>query len=625
MKLPRPFVKLPLRFDAERLRQEIAALPASAWGDHPTGYEGNTAVRLISVDGGENDQVGGQMKPTPHLAGCAYIRQILSTFNTVWSRSRLMRLAPGAQVPVHADINYHWYHRVRLHVPIVTQPGVRFTCGDQTVHMAAGEAWIFDNWRLHRVENDTPQERIHLVADTTGSSAFWQLVGAGARGGAERTIPFRPDATAPLLVEKHNVYRVMPPSEMEQLMFDLVAEATTGSDDGVPAVRRFAGMVEGFCQDWRQLWSLYADTEEGLPFYRNLVEQLRTQLRSSDTTLRTRTNNLQLQKVIEARAFKYAVAGGTRTGDEPDLPPVATRPAAPPAAAASGGPKLFIGPRLPEFRRPVFIVAAPRSGSTMLFETLAVTPQFLTVGGEAHWLVEGVPQLQPGAPGVDSNRLEARHATEVIAGEMRLRIAERLVDPAGTPRDDRDDAPVRFLEKTPKNALRIPFFDRVFPDALFVYLWRDPRENISSIMEAWKTRRWVTYPRLPGWDGPWSLLLPPGWQELRGRPLAEVAAYQWRVTNQIIMDDLAALPAERRVTVRYADLVANPARAAARLAQFAGIEFDAALAARTAAALPHSRYTLTAPREGKWRANAEHIEPLIPGLYDVVERLARFG
>jgi hypothetical protein len=51
-----------------------------------------------------------------------YLRQVLAGFGVVWGRSRLMRLAPGASVPEHADINYHWHTRVRLHVPVFTQP-----------------------------------------------------------------------------------------------------------------------------------------------------------------------------------------------------------------------------------------------------------------------------------------------------------------------------------------------------------------------------------------------------------------------------------------------------------------------------------------------------------------------
>ena len=40
-----------------------------------------------------------------------------------------MRLAPGAGVPEHADINYHWHTRVRVHIPVFTSPAIRFHCG----------------------------------------------------------------------------------------------------------------------------------------------------------------------------------------------------------------------------------------------------------------------------------------------------------------------------------------------------------------------------------------------------------------------------------------------------------------------------------------------------------------
>ncbi|HWA29924.1 MAG TPA: aspartyl/asparaginyl beta-hydroxylase domain-containing protein, partial [Rhizomicrobium sp.] len=175
MRLPRPFFQLPVLFDVARLQAEVSALPAEAWAPHPDGVPGNSAARLISVGGGETDSHNGQMLPTRWLAAMPYMRQVLAGFGVVWSRSRLMRLAPGARVPEHADINYHWHTRVRLHIPIFTRPEVRFHCDGQSVHMAAGEAWIFDNWRRHHVENNASVERVHLVADTTGTAAFWQF------------------------------------------------------------------------------------------------------------------------------------------------------------------------------------------------------------------------------------------------------------------------------------------------------------------------------------------------------------------------------------------------------------------------------------------------------------------
>jgi hypothetical protein len=121
----------------------------------------------------------------------------------------------------------------------------------------------------------------------------------------------------------------------------------------------------------------------------------------------------------------------------------------------------------PRLREPVFIVSAPRSGSTLLFETLSVTPQLWTVAGEAHWLVESIPELRPGAPGVDSNRLTAAQCSDAIARRIEDELIEQLRDPEGRALPAGHYG-VRVLEKTPKNALRIPFFARLFPDARFV-------------------------------------------------------------------------------------------------------------------------------------------------------------
>ena len=51
------------------------------------------------------------------------------------------------------DTNYYWMHHVRVHIPAVTYPEVKFLCLDQEVHMAAGECWIFDSWKKHNVIN----------------------------------------------------------------------------------------------------------------------------------------------------------------------------------------------------------------------------------------------------------------------------------------------------------------------------------------------------------------------------------------------------------------------------------------------------------------------------------------
>ena len=171
MQLPTEFIQLPLRFDAARLAAEISALGEDVWRPHPQGFAGNDAMPLVAAGGDPNDDAtAGAMAPTPALRACPYLRQVLASLGSTIGRTRLMRIVGDGEVQAHADISYYWWERVRVHVPVITSPQARFQCGERAVNMAAGECWIFDTWREHRVSNPQPEARIHLVIDTPGSA-----------------------------------------------------------------------------------------------------------------------------------------------------------------------------------------------------------------------------------------------------------------------------------------------------------------------------------------------------------------------------------------------------------------------------------------------------------------------
>ena len=181
-------------------------------------------------------------------------------------------------------------------------------------------------------------------------------------------------------------------------------------------------------------------------------------------------------------------------------------------------------------------------------------------------------------------------------------------------RQGADAADLRFLEKTPKNALRIPFLDAAFPDAQFIFLWREPRANLASIIEAWKAGRWVTYRGLDERADPWSLLLPPGWRAMRDAPLPEIAAFQWESANRIALDDLSKIDRSRWTTVTYEDLDCESARRHRTADEVHGDQHRCrarTAAGRAAAAFPSDPH---AAGLEKWRLHEAVIEPQLPGL-----------
>ena len=314
MRLAKPFIRLPYRFDAARLAAEADALDATAWMPHPTGLPGNSAVALISSGGGDNDSFEGAKAPTPHLDRCPYVRQVMASFGEVLSRSRLMKLDGHSEVSLHVDFNYHWYSRVRIHIPVITNRTVMFQCGRERVHMAAGECWIFDSWRRHRVVNESSATRIHLVIDTSGSSRFWDLVATvadvdpGEIGANATFVPFVLAKPAPLRLERFANATVMAPGECAALVEDLIADFTANAGNDARLVATYTRLLRGFAYDWREIWLVHGDGAEGVPAYRSLIAKTRQGLHPNRRALTTSSNGIGVNAVFAQRVLNAALA-----------------------------------------------------------------------------------------------------------------------------------------------------------------------------------------------------------------------------------------------------------------------------------------------------------------------------
>jgi uncharacterized protein (TIGR03032 family) len=623
LRLRRSTVRLPLVVDAARLAAEVDTIAESSWRDHPEGAPGNTALALIAAGGNPDDDAAkGPMAPTPHLAALPYTRQILSALGATIGRSRLMRIATETELEAHVDTNYYWWHHLRIHVPVRTTPDVAFQVGPDIVHMAAGEVWAFDTWRRHRVDNPASSPRIHLVIDTVGSSTLWDLIENDDQ--PARTIEFDPSSGPSIPVESSNWPVVMSSAEVQVTLQALLDQARTIDPTGA---ERAAAVLVPFQQDWRDLEARFGERPEGWPTRKALLQRTADELHAAigDTAL---PNGIRLVRAVVQLVLDAALnpdlartVDAWRTADTATAPLSAPTPSPATAVAATQVPArprpvpaqaLLAGP--PRIVDPIFVVCPPRSGSSLLFETLARAPGLYTVGGESHRVIEDIAALAPAAHAWDSNRLGVDDATDGTVAFLKDQFMVRLRDRDGHRPPGGD---VRMLEKTPKNALRVPFLAEAFPDATFVYLYRDPRETVSSMLDAWRSGRFVTYPDLPGWNGqPWSLLLTPGWRDLDGRPLAEVVARQWATTVEVLLDDLEALDPDRWCLASYDRLVAQPFDEITRLCDFLDLDWDDELSEP----LPDSRHTLDSPHPEKWRRNADELEPMIDIIAPVADR-----
>ncbi len=214
------------------------------------------------------------------------------------------------------------------------------------------------------------------------------------------------------------------------------------------------------------------------------------------------------------------------------------------------------GPRL------VFIVGCPRSGTTWLREMLARHPQVAAAATEtavftlylsrldAAWNAE--TRRPPPDKGFGIHSVLGKEAFD----DLLRTFSDRVLD---TAIPERPGCRVR-LEKTPAHAKQAPLILRLYPDAAFLHVIRDPREVFCSFRG---TRAWTqAFPDNPIEAGrAWTQIvsraleipqLTPRYSEVRYERLLTHAEEELaRLFRWMELDTPPGLPAEIRAACQF--------------------------------------------------------------------------
>jgi hypothetical protein len=109
----------------------------------------------------------------------------------------------------------------------------------------------------------------------------------------------------------------------------------------------------------------------------------------------------------------------------------------------------------------------------------------------------------------------------------------------------------RFVNKHPRNSVRIPFIMAGWPGARIICVQRDPRAVVWSLVSRTRNERWRhKYPL-------GQFARPPGWREIDAVPdIVERFALASAATHETLRDDLKrCVPSKHRHIVRYEDFV----------------------------------------------------------------------
>ena len=236
--------------------------------------------------------------------------------------------------------------------------------------------------------------------------------------------------------------------------------------------------------------------------------------------------------------------------------------------------------------RPVFLIGSGRSGTTILYHVLCGHPRLawfsnynerwpqLPGVASCSWLYT-LPQLQRwrgkglpvpaeayavwdlARPVLDSPcdpRLDETHATPEEIARTRHLVAANLKHHGKT----------RFVNKNTRNTRRLRYLQRIFEDAIFIHVLRDPRAAIASLLNV----EW--WPTMKVWCH--NQITAQAWAA-QGRDPALLAAHLWATEVRCVLEDKQALAPDQYLEVRYEAFINQPQRTLRQVLEFCDLRW----------------------------------------------------
>jgi len=239
-------------------------------------------------------------------------------------------------------------------------------------------------------------------------------------------------------------------------------------------------------------------------------------------------------------------------------------------------------PRTPSpLRRPIFLVGAMRSGTTLLADTLGQSPHIAHCPFELKdvWSQAGVAMASPKTRDLQCRECGAEAATPALRDRLTEAFLARM---AALPGKQADAA---LLNKNPHLCNKLPLVKALFPDARFIWIHRDLPQTVASIQRLFadvqrRQSTWHCWPapaagvRNRCWQARFSAPAPAAPEADRVFPGGDIRylAEYWLESNRAVAEFFAQTPGAG-VSLSYQQFVEAPADALARLQGFVEIPF----------------------------------------------------
>ena len=159
------------------LSEAILSLPRAAWLDNQQRqqdydvHRNTESVVLIFTDGEGWPEITLTRESGWDLLSSVAVPIMTAIIKNHYEhggtiiRAMAAKLLPGEVITPHRDGHPSFHHGHRIHIPIKTNPRVRFMIEGRPYKMKVGEAYEINNQKTHSVMNKGVEERINFIFD----------------------------------------------------------------------------------------------------------------------------------------------------------------------------------------------------------------------------------------------------------------------------------------------------------------------------------------------------------------------------------------------------------------------------------------------------------------------------
>lgn len=226
------------------------------------------------------------------------------------------------------------------------------------------------------------------------------------------------------------------------------------------------------------------------------------------------------------------------------------------------------------FKKPIFIAGCMRSGTTMLAELLGTHPNIIYCPFELKEVWSKAGNVPMSSPRTFDTTCPSLNENDISPGQIEQlthAFQEQMDIVCKRENKSRDGV---FLNKNPHFCNKMPFINGLFPDARFIWIYRDLPSVTASMKKLFNffihywplkendqsARCWI-YP----FEG-----IPENIDASRIFPGGDVRyfAEYWYENNKAVSDFLTTIPEERFLIIKEEDLTAAPQKIISDCLQF---------------------------------------------------------